>query len=85
MRPATRDFRIRAPPISAPTKSRFESYRKLGHYITARLFDDAYREMLGNDYNMEKTFPGMTGQHCFKPCGHAPARLSANKTGISNR
>lgn len=38
-------------------ESQFESYRKLGHYIAARVFDDAYREMLGNDYNMEKNLP----------------------------
>ncbi len=35
-------------------ESQFESYRKLGHYIAARVFDDAYREMPSNDYNMEK-------------------------------
>lgn len=38
-------------------ESQFESYRKLGHYIAARVFDDAYREMLGNDYNMETDLP----------------------------
>lgn len=38
-------------------ESQFESYRKLGHYIAARVFDDTYREIFGNDYNADQDLP----------------------------
>ena len=38
-------------------ESQFESYRKLGHCIAARVFDDTYREIFGNDYNTGQDVP----------------------------
>jgi hypothetical protein len=38
-------------------EAQFESYRKLGHHLVARVFDDAYRELLGSHYNGTHTLP----------------------------
>ncbi|BBP02803.1 hypothetical protein TPL01_02350 [Sulfuriferula plumbiphila] len=51
-------------------ESPLESYRKLGHYFAARVFDDACREMPGNDYNTEK-----------RPSPAQPGRAVSNSAG----
>ncbi|GAO35407.1 hypothetical protein SCT_0793 [Sulfuricella sp. T08] len=38
-------------------EAQFESYRKLGHHLAARVFDDAYRELVGNHYNAGQELP----------------------------
>ncbi|GBL44748.1 Bll2701 protein [Sulfuriferula multivorans] len=38
-------------------EAQFESYRKLGHHLAAHVFDDAYRELLGNHYNAGQDLP----------------------------
>jgi hypothetical protein len=38
-------------------EAQFESYRKLGHHLAAQVFDDAYRELLGNHYNAGQSLP----------------------------
>lgn len=57
-------------------ESQFESYRKLGHEIAARVFDDAYREMHGSDYNMGRDFPQHDWAELFQTLrAHASATL----------